>query len=72
MEKIVMRGTNTLTVQEGFDKYIRMKELKKLSPETISHYKDGFRYFSDFFDPARPCSDITRETVYESVIFSLI
>ena len=43
MEKITMnRDRSKVTVQEGFEKYIRLKKLKNLSPETIKHYYDEY------------------------------
>lgn len=65
MERISMnRNRSEISVQEGFNKYIRLKKLKNLSPETIRHYEDDYLYFSRFFDVTRPCSDITAETMY--------
>ena len=65
MNKISMeRNRMGMSVQEGFEKYIRLKKLKNLSPETIKHYENSYKYFGEFFDVVRPCSDITQETVY--------
>jgi len=62
---ITMNRNNTgIPVQEAYDKFIRLKKLKKLSPESISYYDNGFRYFGEFFDLARPCADINKETMY--------
>lgn len=68
MERISMsRDRRKVTVQEGCDKHIRLKKLKNLSPETIKHYEEKYRYFARFFDVTRPCSDITQETIYDYI-----
>ena len=59
------RTTMGITVQEGFEKFIRLKKLKKLSPATIKDYESAYRYFGEFFDVTRLCTDITQETVYD-------
>jgi integrase/recombinase XerD len=58
------RNSTGTSVQEAYEKFIRLKKLKKLSPESISYYDNGFRYFGEFFDTARPCSDINKDTIY--------
>jgi len=67
MRKIQMESNSNITVQEGFDKLIRIKRAKNLSPDTISHYEIHFRYFSEFFDPTQPCKAITKDTYYEYI-----
>ncbi len=67
MEKITMDRTSSKTVQEGYDRYIRLKKLANLSEETIRGYGVSFRYFTNFFDASRPCSDITKDTVYDYI-----
>ena len=65
MQTILMeRDLGIMTVQGGFDKFIRMKKLQKLSPETIEHYESCFRYFKGYFDPEQPCSIISKDTFY--------
>jgi integrase/recombinase XerD len=67
MKKISMLNKDDMTVQEGFDKLIRIKKAKNLSPDTISHYQVQFRYFAEFFNVALPCSEITSDTYYEYI-----
>jgi integrase/recombinase XerD len=64
MEKIRMECSSNTTVKSGFDKLIRIKRAKNLSADTLSHYENYFKYFSDFFDIKRPCSEITIDTYY--------
>ena len=53
MKKISMHNKADVTVQEGFDKLIRIKKAKNLSPNSIKHYEVNFRYFIDI--PIIPC-----------------
>ena len=67
METITMDRTSNKTVQEGYDRYIRLKKLANLSEETIRDYETCFRYFARFYDPSQSCSSITRDTVYDYI-----
>ena len=58
------RDMGAITVQDGFDKFMRMKQLQKAAPDTIRYYTNKFRYFTKYFDPSQPCSVITKETFY--------
>lgn len=59
-----MQSKADITAQEGFDKFFRIKKAKNLSPDTLSHYKNYFRYFSEYFEITQHCSAITRDTYY--------
>jgi len=58
------KDMGTMTVQDGFDKFMRVKRFQKLSPETIKYYDQCFRYFAEFFDPSQPCRNITKDTFH--------
>ena len=65
MEKIrLTRNVQDVSAQDGFDKFIRIKKAKNLSPDSIRHYEIEFRYFGEFFDVSKPCSAITIDTYY--------
>jgi len=49
-----------MTIQDGFDKFMRMKRLQKLSPETILYYESCFRYFKKYFNPSNPAPPLPR------------
>ena len=68
MQAILMeRDLRNISVQDGYDKFIRMKKIQKLSPATIRYYETGFRYFARYFDPLQPCSIITKDTFYDYI-----
>ena len=66
MEIKIQRNVD-MTMQEGFNRFIRVKKAKNLSPDSISHYERSLRYFRKFFDVSRLCSEITRDTYYEYI-----
>jgi len=58
------KDLGTMSVQDGFDKFMRMKRFQKLSPETILYYESCFKYFKKFFDVEQPCAIISKDTFY--------
>jgi len=67
MKKISLQNSPNTTVQEAYSRFIRIKRAKNLSPDTLRHYEVYFRYFSEFFDVTKPCSDITIDVYYEYI-----
>jgi len=64
MEQIRLRRNTSIKVQDAYERFLRIKKAKNLSPDTISHYEIHYRYFSEFFDVSQLCSDITIDTYY--------
>jgi len=64
MEMLKIQRNISMNAKEGFDRFIRVKKAKNLSPETIEHYQIDFRYFSEFFDVSQKCDTITLDTYY--------
>ncbi len=64
MEKLRIRqGTENLTVQELFERFLRDREISNVAPDTIIYYRNCFISFSKFLDVSLPCSEIEMETV---------
>ena len=61
------RDMGIMSVQDGFEKFMRMKRFQKLSPDTIGYYDQCFRYFSEYFDASQPCAIICKDTFYEYI-----
>lgn len=61
------RDVKGITVQEGFDRFIRIKKTKNLSPDTILYYETSFKFYKEFFDVSRPCSEITLDIYYDYI-----
>ena len=62
-----MQRQTAATAKEGFEKFKRIKKAKNLSPETLTHYESQFKYFGEFFDVNRLCSEITEDVYYSYV-----
>lgn len=68
MVKLSLEKPNAkITVQEGYEKFIRIKKTENLSPETIRWYNECYRYFSEFVDVTQPCSTLTKDNFYEYI-----
>ena len=68
MELIRLEKTKPhITVQEGYNKFIRMKKASNLAPDTIHYYEIGYKYFSRFIEVSSPCSCTSIDTYYEYI-----
>ena len=68
MQTILMeRDMGIMTVQDGFDKFMRVKRLQKLAPDTIRYYESCFKHFKKYFNPEQPCAMITKDTFYNYI-----
>jgi len=65
MEKIyISHNCESITTKEAFEKFIRCKKIKNLSPETLRTYECDFSYFCNFYPSKNLCADIKKETIY--------
>ena len=53
--------TAELTAEELFAKFIAFKKIRNLAPDSIEYYGGCFEMFSGYYNPALPCSGITKE-----------
>ena len=67
MEIIKFERDNNISVQEAYERFMRIKKVKNLAPETMTHYTLHFQYFNEFFDVNRPCREITLDTYYSYI-----
>jgi len=56
-----------MTVQDCFDKFMRVKRLQKLAPDTIRYYESCFNRFKKYFNAEQPCSMITKDIYYDYI-----
>ena len=54
-----------LSVADGYEKFMRVKRMKNLVPDTIRFYEQNYRFFAEFFDVTQPCASITKDTFLE-------
>jgi len=64
MKTIKLDRNTNITVQEAYERFIRIKKAQNLSPDTIMHYEIHYRYFNEFFDVTQQCSVLTVNTYY--------
>ena len=69
MKKIKMVKSNTLTLEEGCNKYLDNCRARNLREGTINHYRQTYVQFKKFFDMQMPVSDITEEMYQRYVVF---
>ena len=68
MQPILMeKDLGEISVQEGYEKFIRIRKMKNLAPATIQYYEQCFEYFARFFDTTQPCRTIVKDTFYDYV-----
>ena len=69
MKKIKMVKSNTLTLEEGCNKYLDNCRARNLREGTINHYRQTYVQFKKFFDMQMPVSEITEEVYQRYVVF---
>ena len=68
MQTILMdKDLGAISIQEGFEKFLRFKKMRNLSSETIKYYEHCYEYFKRYFDVSQPCGIITKDTFYDYV-----
>ena len=69
MKKLKMVKSNTLTLEEGCNKYLDNCRARNLREGTINHYRQTYVQFKKFFDMQMPVSEITEEVYQRYVVF---
>ena len=54
MKKLRMVKGNSITLEEGCNKYLDNCRARNLREGTINHYRQSYLYFYKFFDPKMP------------------
>lgn len=61
MKKLQMVVSNSLTFEQGCNKYLDNCRQRNLREGTINHYKQSYTQFYKFFDPETPIEEITEK-----------
>ena len=69
MKKLRMMQSNTLTLEEGCNKYLDNCRARNLREGTINHYRQTYVQFEKFFDMKMLVSDITEDHYQRYVVF---
>jgi integrase/recombinase XerD len=62
--------SNTVTLEEGYNKYLENCRQRNLREGTIGHYRQSYTQFYKYFDPQMPIEDID-ESTYEDYVLHL-
>lgn len=65
-----MKATDSLTFEEGCNKYLEYCRQRNLRQGTINHYKQSYTQFYKFFDPKTPIEEID-ENAYKRYVLHL-
>ena len=69
MKKIRMMQANSLTLEEGCNKYLDNCRARNLREGTINHYKQSYTQFYKYFGKEMLVSEITEEVYQKNVVF---
>ena len=69
MKKLRMVKSNSITLEEGCNKYLDNCRARNLREGTINHYRQTYVQFKKFFDMQMPVSEITEEVYQRYVVF---
>ena len=69
MKKMRMLEANSLTFEEGCNKYLDNCRARNLREGTINHYKESYVQFAKFFDMQMPVSEMDAQLYQKYVIF---
>lgn len=70
MRRLQMQTTNSITFEQGCNKYLDNCRQRNLRQGTINHYKQSYTQFYKFFEPETPIEQIT-EKAYNSYVLHL-
>ena len=68
MQKLKMKTTNSLTFEEGCNKYLEYCRQRNLREGTINHYKQSYKQFYKFFKPDLPVEKIDAKIYKDYVL----
>lgn len=67
-EKITMDFCEPdMTLKTAFEKFIKVKTIENVAPETIAYYKRSYQFFIECFDENNLCSVINQDTVFDFI-----
>ena len=69
MKKLKMTATQSMTFEEGCNKYLEYCRQRNLREGTIGHYRQSYTYFYKYFDPKMPIEDIDEQAYKDYVLY---
>jgi integrase/recombinase XerD len=71
-EKITVQGKGKAggkPLTEAFEQFIQTKTVMNVSEDTVIHYRNVFRYFTQFFGEGRRCNEVSEQTIIEYLVY---
>ena len=69
MQKLNMKLPDSITFEEGCEKYLEYCRQRNLRDGTIGHYRHSYVQFYKFFDPNMPIEDFTPKMYKDYVLY---
>ena len=69
MRKLQMQTTNSITFEEGCNKYLDNCRQRNLRQGTINHYKQSYTQFYKYFEPEIPIEQINEKAYNNYVLY---
>lgn len=69
MKMILNKKTNNMTVEEAYQKFIKVREILNVSKATIKHYNCTYSQFIQYLDKDTFCNTININTIYGFIDF---
>lgn len=69
MKKLKMAATQSMTFEEGCNKYLEYCRQRNLREGTVGHYRQSYTQFYKYFDPKMPVEDIDEQTYKDYVLY---
>ena len=69
MKKLKLLSSNSITFEEGCNKYLDDCRVRNLREGTINHYRQSYLQFYKFFDKSMPVSEIDEKTYQKYILY---
>lgn len=69
MRKLQMQVANSITFEQGCNKYLDNCRQRNLRDGTINHYRQSYTQFYKYFDPETPIEQINQKAYNEYVLY---
>lgn len=69
MKRLIMNENNTITFEEGCEKYLENCKQRNLREGTINHYKQSYTQFFRYFKSEMPLNDLSQQDYDNYVVY---
>ena len=68
-EKITVQFGGEKTLDSAFEHFIQSRIVLNSAPETITFYRNIFRYFLEFFGDGRLCEEVDEDVIFDYLLY---